>query len=149
MIYALVALVFAAFFYGASLYFGLTENPGCAELASGAYGLSNRKPTLARGLVLQGVLALLSGGAGLVTWWVNGNGSWFFGGALMVIAGLWTLAAIMPSSHNLIAALQGGHHHHDAESTRALVVHRNERRAARSVVSLLALVSFAFGLAAL
>lgn len=148
MIYALVALVFAAFFYGASLYFGLTENPGCAEFASGEFGLSNRKPTLARGLVLQGVLALLSGGAGLVTWWVNGNGSWFFGGALMVIAGLWTLAAIVPSSHNLIAALQSGHRH-DADATRALVSHRNERRAARSVVSLLALVSFAFGLAAL
>lgn len=149
MIYALVALVFAALFYGASLYFGLTENPGCGDLASGAFDPGHHKPTLARGLMLQSLLALMSGCAGLVTWWENGNGSWFFGGALMVISGLWTLGAIMPSSHTLMEALQGGHHHHDSDATRALMAHRNERRAARSVVTLLALVSFAFGLAAL
>jgi Domain of unknown function (DUF1772) len=102
MLSGTIALTLAATFFGAALYINVAEHPA-RMLLDDQNALAQWSPSYARAFNLQGGLAVLSGGAGLVSVWMSGNWCWAIGAALMLANWPYTLFGILPLNHKLNA----------------------------------------------
>ena len=133
----LLALVLAATFFGAAIYINIAEHP--ARLAIGAEAaLAQWGPAYKRGFAMQASLAIAAGLAGMAAWWADGDSLWILGAALMIANWPYTMLAIMPVNHRLLAISAGS----AANEPRALLVRWGWLHSGRSALSAAAVVVF-------
>ncbi len=135
--FQIIATVCCALFAGAAVYINVVEHPArmeCGtELAATVFPISYRKAT-----VMQVSLAVL-GLVSAVAAWAAGSGVWWLIGGLLLGSVIpYTLLVIMPTNNQLVnPALDKG-----SESARRLLSRWGKLHAARSVLSVSALVIF-------
>lgn len=100
---ALIAFVCAALFTGAAAHVSFVEHPARMGLDDRS-ALAQWKPAYARGTLMQAPLALVGGLAGVGAWyrWMS-VWPWLFGGLLLLLAIVWTFAAIWSTNTKLKA----------------------------------------------
>lgn len=97
---ALLALVTASIFFGASVYVSMVEHPARLGL-NDDMAWSQWGPSYQRGLLMQSSLAIVAGVLGLAAWWIGGGAAWLVGALLMLANWPYTLAIIMPVNKQL------------------------------------------------
>jgi Domain of unknown function (DUF1772) len=102
MLAGLIALAFAAAFFGAALYIHVAEHPA-RMLLDDRNALAQWSPSYAHAYTMQGGLAVASGGAGLLAIWLTGDWRWAMGALLMLANWPYTLFGILPLNHKLNA----------------------------------------------
>ena len=138
-----LALVIAALFTGAAAYVNFVEHPARMTLPD-AGALAQWRPAYKRGTLMQAPLAILGLLAGLAAWWWGGRDWRWLGGGLVIGANWpYTLLAIMPVNHRLVAAADGV----GAGQARALLGRWNRLHAGRTTLGAIALALFAWALA--
>jgi hypothetical protein len=136
MFLGLIALSFAAAFFGAALYINVAEHPARMMLDDQA-ALAQWSPSYARAFNLQGGLAVMSGVAGLGAAWLTGHWSWAIGAALMLANWPYTLLGILPLNNQLNAITA----HEAGPKSRAMLVRWNRLHAVRTLLSGLAVLA--------
>ena len=139
---ALLGLVSAALFTGASLYVSLVEHPARLRLDE-RNALAQWQPSYDRAAIMQAGLALVSGLAGLAAWWRwRSVWPWLAGGVLMLAIIAFTLLVIWQTNKQLKATAP------DAASaeTRALLVKWGQLHWVRSAMTVLATGFFVNGM---
>jgi Domain of unknown function (DUF1772) len=134
-----IATVTAAIFAGAALYINLVEHPARMMLETKSAALQ-WAPSYRRATWMQAPLALVSLGAGLLSWWMGGGMAWATAALLMGAVVPFTFLGIMPTNHSL---LEPGRDLTSSE-TRALLDRWVKLHAVRTVLSLLATVVYAW-----
>jgi Domain of unknown function (DUF1772) len=133
----LLALTFAAIFFGAAIYINVAEHPARMQLAVSAT-LAQWRPSYKRGFAMQSSLAIVSGLCGLAAWWTSGGLAWAIGAAFILVNWPYTLLMIMPVNHQLEATAIA-----DASpATTALLTRWGHLHAGRSALSLIATLTF-------
>lgn len=100
---ALLGLVTAALFTGASLYVSWAENPARIA-AGGAAGLAQWRHSYPRAALMQAGLAIVSGLAGIAAWYRwRSVWPWLIGGLLMLANIAWTLLVVWKTNARLKA----------------------------------------------
>ena len=137
---ALLALVTAAIFTGASVYVSFAEHPARLQLDDRA-ALAQWKPAYARGTIMQAGLAVVSGVSGIAAWyrWMS-VWPWLVGGVLMLSIVAYTFAVIWPTNGKLKATNEAG------PETRALLVKWGNLHLGRSALGVLATAFFTYGM---
>ncbi len=132
-----VALALAGIFFGIAAYINLAEQPARLALAAGPM-LAQWKISFAAGIAIQGALAIITGLAGLLAWWLIRDARWMIGGLLMLANWPWTLAIIAPINNalNATAANAAG------PETVALIQQWGQMHTARTLLGLCALLIF-------
>lgn len=102
MLFGQLALLTAAVFTGAALYISLVEQPARLGLDHRSL-LVEWKPAYKRGTAMQAPLAIAGFLLGLAAWWQVGHAGWALGALLMLANWPFTLLAIMPTNHRLMA----------------------------------------------
>ncbi|MCW3846462.1 DUF1772 domain-containing protein [Sphingomonas sp. LB-2] len=138
---ALLALVTAALFTGASFYVSFAEHPARLRLDDRA-ALTQWKPSYDRGAIMQASLALVSGLAGIGAWyrWMS-VWPWLAGGLVMLSIIAWTFAVIWQTNGKLKATLPDA----AGPETRALLVKWGQLHLGRTVLSIVATAFFIYG----
>jgi hypothetical protein len=90
-----LTLALAGIFFGIAAYINLAEQPARLALSAGPM-LAQWKISFAAGIAIQGALAIVTGLAGLLAWWLNRDARWMIGGLLMLANWPWTLVMIAP-----------------------------------------------------
>lgn len=132
-----VAVLSCALFAGAAIYITLVEHParmGCdTKIAATVWA-----PSYQRATVMQAPLAILSVLSGVTASLLGGSILWLVGAVLIGSVVPFTLIAIMPTNHQLLAPGR------DLESTqtRALLEKWGRLHAVRSLLSLIASIIF-------
>lgn len=130
-----VASFCTALFAGASLYINLVEHPARMEcgpgLAAAEFGPSYRRAT-----VTQASLAVIGFLAATAAWWLRAGLAWLVGGLFIGAVVPFTLVVILPTNKKLLDPSLDK----NSESTRQLLQNWARLRAARTVLSLAALV---------
>ena len=133
MIKALLALIAAALFAGASLYVSLVDHPARMRLDDEA-ARAHLRASLARAAPMQGGLAMLAFLLGAWSWWKVGD-VWLLVGALLAIASLpLTLLVIQPLNRRLLAEPAG--------ETRKLLGRWGQLHALRTLCGLAAVAAY-------
>jgi hypothetical protein len=140
MVFGHLALILAAAFAGAALYVSFAEQPARLMLDDQAL-LSEWKPSYKRGFAMQAPLALVGCIFGLIAWWQAREFSFLVGAVLMIANGLWTLLGILPTNNALMAIDTAK----PTPQTRPLIVKWGALHAVRSVLGLLATITFFWG----
>ncbi len=143
MILTPFALATAAAFTGAAAYINWSEQP--ARLALDDVSLLKEwKPSYAKGFLMQGTLALVSGLLGLAAAYVDARPGAALGGLLMLANWPYTLIAIAPTNKRLGAVTdrEAGRH------SRALIVKWGKLHAVRTLLGLAATCAFLFAMVA-
>lgn len=99
----LLPIVLSAVFAGAALYINVAEQPTRLGLDDRAL-LQQWVPSYKRGTLTQSNLALASGAAGALAFWLDPNGLWLAGAVLIVANWPFTFAAIRPITRRLETA---------------------------------------------
>ncbi len=102
MIIGNLALMSAALFAGAAFYINVAEQPARMILDDCAL-LQQWKPSYKRGFSMQSTLAIVAFLFGCAAWWQSANSLFLVGAAMMIANWPWTLFAIMPTNHILMA----------------------------------------------
>lgn len=131
------ALLIAAIFTGAAIYINAVEHPARLRLDDTAL-LRQWQPSYKRGFVMQSSLAILGFLAGLLAWWQAGHLGWLLGAALMIANWPFTLLAIMPTNHQLMAVSPA----EAGPGTRGLLLHWGRLHAVRSALGFAACAVF-------
>ncbi len=100
--FALLAIVAAAAFFGAAIYVNVAEQPARLKLYDAAM-LVQLKPAYKRGFAMQTPLAVLAGLLGLAAWWEDGSILWLTGAILILANWPYTLLVITPTNRRLEA----------------------------------------------
>ncbi|MVZ97542.1 DUF1772 domain-containing protein [Sphingorhabdus sp. IMCC26285] len=137
MLTGLIALTFAAAFFGAALYINVAEHPA-RMLLDDRNALAQWSPSYARAFNLQGGLAVLSGLAGFASAWFTGNWHWAIGAVLMIANWPYTLFGILPLNNrlNAISLDQAG------PETRAMLERWNRLHRVRTILSGIAVAGY-------
>ncbi|MGL4542659.1 MAG: DUF1772 domain-containing protein [Polymorphobacter sp.] len=138
----LLALVFAAIFFGAAVYINWAEHPARLGLETPAT-LAQWLPSYKRGFAMQASLAIASGLCGAVAWWQSGNILWGLGALVIIANWPFTLVAIMPTNHRLEAMLAAN----DTAQARPLLESWGRLHGIRSVLGGVATLLFLFAAA--
>ena len=139
---ALLGLVSAALFTGASLYVSIVEHPARLRLDE-RNALAQWQPSYDRAAIMQAGLALVSGLAGLAAWWRwRSVWPWLTGSVLMLAIIAFTLLVIWQTNKQLKATAP------DAASaeTRALLVKWGQLHWVRSAIAVIATGFFVYGM---
>jgi len=127
----------AALFAGAALYINVAEHPARmhidARAAAMQWALSYKRATL-----MQAPLALISLASGVAAWLLGADAWWLVAALLIGAVVPFTLLAIMPTNHQLLAP---GRDFTSVE-TRRLLERWGRLHAVRSALSLCATVLF-------
>lgn len=139
-----LALALAGIFFGIAAYINLAEQPARLALEAGPM-LAQWKISFAAGIAIQGALAVVTGVAGLLAWWLIRDRRWAIGGVLMLANWPWTLAFIAPINNALngLAAEAAG------PASIALVEQWGHFHAARTAMGLCALLIFSWAMSSL
>lgn len=132
-----LALALAGIFFGIAAYINLAEQPARMALTAGPM-LAQWKISFAAGIAIQGALAIATGVAGLLSWWLLRDWRWAVGGLLMLANWPWTLAAIAPIN----SALNGTSLEAAGPASIAMVERWGQLHTARTAFGLCALILF-------
>lgn len=138
-----IALALAGIFFGIAAYINLAEQPARLALTAGPM-LTQWKISFAAGIAIQGALAIATGVAGLLAWWLLRDWRWAVGGLLMLANWPWTLAVIAPIN----SALNGTALEAAGPASIALVERWGQLHTARTALGLCALILFVWAIAA-
>lgn len=136
-----LAVALAGIFFGIAVYISLAEQPGRLALPAGAM-LAQWKISFAAGIAIQGALAVATGLAGLLVWWIVRDWRWAAGGLLMLANWPWTLVLIAPIN----AALNGTAAQAASAETVALVQRWGHLHGMRVVLGLCGLLLFVWAM---
>jgi hypothetical protein len=141
MLIGLLALTVSAVFSGAAFYVGFAEQAARLTLDDRAL-LAEWKPAYRRGTAMQAPLAIIGGILGISAWWLTGHALFLIGATLLVANWPWTMFAIMPTNHALMATDLN-----DAgPKSRALIRRWNTLHSVRTALGSLAMVAFLIAL---
>jgi len=126
-----LALVTAAIFSGAAIYINIAEQPARLQLDPHAL-LAQWKPSYARGLIMQSLLAILSGVLGLLVYFGTWDWRWLIGAVLILANWPYTFGVVLPVNKRLEGTLPGSA---NAE-TRGLIKTWGKLHAVRSALGL-------------
>ncbi|HZA54982.1 MAG TPA: DUF1772 domain-containing protein [Candidatus Udaeobacter sp.] len=132
-----IATLCCTLFAGAAIYVSLVEHParmGCDTKTAATVWA----PSYKRGAMMQAPLAVLSFLAGVTTWSLGGGVMWLVTAALIGLVVPFTLIAIMPTNHQLLAP---GRHLTPVE-TRSLLERWGRLHAVRSALGLTAAILY-------
>lgn len=131
------ALALAGIFFGIAAYINLAEQPARLALAAGPM-LAQWKISFAAGIAIQGALAIITGLAGLLAWWLIRDVRWLIGGVVMFGNWPWTLAMIAPINAALNAtALEAA-----GPTSMALIAQWGQLHTVRTALGLCAVLIF-------
>jgi hypothetical protein len=137
MLAGLAALVVAAAFTGAAVYITVAEQPARLGLDDRAL-LAEWKAAHKRGAMMQGSLAVVGFGLGVIAWLQLGRWQWLAGALLLVANWPYTILAIMPTNNRLMSLDPGAAGSH----SRGLIVAWGKLHAMRSLLGALATIVF-------
>lgn len=131
MVFALVAILAAGLFAGASLYINLVEHPARVECGT-EIAVKEFAPSYRRATVMQAGLAALGLLSAVAAWLSLGHEALLIGGALLGAVIPFTFVAILPTNKRLLdpAATR------DLETAAGLLSRWQRLHAVRTVLSL-------------
>ena len=133
----LLALTFAAIFFGAAIYLTVAEHPARQSLDV-EQTLAEWKPSYKRGVAMQASIAMVSGLLGVAAWWGDRNPLWLLGATAILANWPFTLVILMPVNHRLEATMPGT----ASAETRELLIRWGRLHAVRSALGGLATALF-------
>lgn len=101
MVFALIAILAAGLFAGASLYINLVEHPARVEIGT-ELAVKEFAPSYRRATIMQAGLAALGLLAGIAAWLSLGRAALLIGGVLLGSVIPFTFVAILPTNKQLL-----------------------------------------------
>ena len=101
MVFALIAILAAGLFAGASLYINLVEHPARVECGT-EIAVKEFAPSYRRATVMQAGLAALGLLSGIAAWLSLGHDALLIGGVLLGAVIPFTFVAILPTNKRLL-----------------------------------------------
>jgi hypothetical protein len=133
----LFAVLCCGLFSGAALYVTVVEQPARMECGT-QLAVTEFAPSYRRATVLQALLAVLGSSSATLVWIRGGGIAWLLGAILFFSVVPYTFLVILPTNNQLLdSSLEGS-----SERARALLLRWGRLHAARTVVSLAALILF-------
>jgi hypothetical protein len=139
--FGVLALISAAYSFGAAPYIHLVEQPARLRLPNASL-LAEWRFAYRRGFAIQTWLAIFSALLGALAWFATGNPLWALGGAVIIFNWSYTVTVMTPVNERLRGT---GPVHADA-GTRALLIRWGRLHAIRAILSALATVTFSIAL---
>jgi hypothetical protein len=102
MVSGQLALIVASVFAGAAVYISFAEQPARLNLDNRSL-LTEWKPAYKRGFGMQASLAIAGFVLGVSVWWQTRSAWWLLGALVLVANWPYTLLAMMPTNHKLMA----------------------------------------------
>jgi uncharacterized membrane protein len=133
----LFAVLCCGLFSGAALYVTVVEQPARMECGT-QLAVTEFAPSYRRATVLQALLAVLGSSSAALVWIAGGGVAWLLGAILFFSVVPYTLLVILPTNKQLLDSLLD----RSSERARVLLVRWGRLHAARTVVSLAALILF-------
>src|SRR5205807_4793834 len=138
-VYQFLTTLCCSLFAGAALYVSLVEHPARMECGT-QVAVTEFSPSYRRAAVMQALLAVLGFLFSLIAWLQGSDFRWLVGGVLFISVVPFTLIVIMPTNKALMDASLDK----TSPQARQLLTRWARLHAARTVLSLLALVLFLY-----